>query len=229
MKKRLICIFIILVIISAGASADVVLKHRLRKSQDKIEQSNTNKENSPRIQEEAKKEETKHEDAKSQNEKAVEDKYNEGYEAFNNNKYSEAVKIEDEVIDKNADYYKAYSVKGIAQCYSHKYEEGMANIDKALSIKPDYGYGRFNKALAYELYGYYDEALSWYNKALEVEKYVWSYYGIASIYGRRGDVENTVKYLRTAMDMDSDVKAVAKHEKDFDNVRGNKEFDELVK
>ncbi|WP_415875492.1 tetratricopeptide repeat protein [Clostridium sp.] len=105
----------------------------------------------------------------------------------------------------------------------------MKNIDKALNINPNYGYGRFNKALAYELYGHYDEALSWYDKALEVEKYVWSYYGKASIYGRRGDVANTVKYLKIAIDMQESVKEEAKKEKDFDNVRNSKEFMELVK
>ncbi len=45
----------------------------------------------------------------------------------------------------------------------------MKNIDKSLDIKPDYGYARFNKALAYELYERFDEALKWYDKALDIE------------------------------------------------------------
>lgn len=105
----------------------------------------------------------------------------------------------------------------------------MCEIDKALQIKQDYGYGRFNKALAYELYGHYDEALNWYDRALAVENYVWSYYGIASIYGRRGDVPNTVKYLKAAIDISAQVKNVAKEEEDFKNVRESKEFQALVK
>ena len=88
--------------------------------------------------------------------------------------------------------------------------EAMSDIDKSLSINPDYGYGRFNKALTYELYGKFDEALEWYNKALEIEDYVWTYYGIASIYGRRGDVYNAVEYLKKAIEINSAVKEEAK-------------------
>lgn len=175
-------------------------------------------------------EKKKQEDAlKLEKQKAIEDKYQKGYEAFQNKKYSDAIKIEDEVIAEDDTFYKAYNVKGIAQCYDKKYLDGMKNIDKALELKPEYGYARFNKALAYELYAKYDDALKWYDKALEVENFVWSHYGKASIYGRRGDVENTVKNLKTAIDMDPTVKDIAKDEVDFNNVRNSKEFQELIK
>ncbi|MPN00484.1 hypothetical protein SDC9_147679 [bioreactor metagenome] len=105
----------------------------------------------------------------------------------------------------------------------------MKNINKALEISPNYGYALFNKALTYELYDKYDEALKWYDKNLEVENYIWSYYGKASIYGRKGDVKNTVKYLKIAIEMDKVVKEEARVERDFDNVRQSKEFQELIK
>ena len=123
---------------------------------------------------------------------------------------------------------KEYS-KTIALCYSSNYEEGMKNIDEALKLNPDFGYARFNKALAYELYGKYDEALYWYDKDLEIEKYVWSYYGKASIYGRRGDVSNTVKFLKMAVDISPDIKSIARDEKDFDPVKNSREFQEVIK
>lgn len=158
----------------------------------------------------------------------LEEKYKKGYDAFHSRKYENAIKIENEVIAEDKNFYKAYSIKGIALCFNGNYEEGMKDIDKALEINPDYGYGRFNKALAYELYRHYDEALMWYDKALAVESYIWSYYGKASIYGRRGDIENTVKYLKIAIDMDASVKKLAKEERDFNNVRESKEFKEIV-
>jgi tetratricopeptide (TPR) repeat protein len=161
-------------------------------------------------------------------EKQLEAKYQEGYNAFASKEYSTAIQIEDEIIQQDPTFYKAYNVKGIAQCFSNNFEGGMANIDKSLQLKPDYGYALFNKGLAYELYGHYDDAIKWYNKDLEVEEYVWSYYGISSIYGRRGDVTNTVKYLKLALDIDPVVKVVAKTEKDFNNVRNSKEFQALI-
>lgn len=159
---------------------------------------------------------------------SLEADYNKALGVFFNGEYENAIKMAEEIIKKDINFYKAYNIKGIALCFYHNYDEGMKNINKCLSINPDFGYGRFNKALAYELYGHYDEALIWYDKALEVENYVWSYYGKASIYGRRGDVENTVKYLKIAISMDSNVKNEARNERDFDNVRNSKKFKELV-
>jgi tetratricopeptide (TPR) repeat protein len=183
-------------------------------------------------EEEAKKQED--EAKKAEHQKKIEAKYQEGYEAFFSKKYRDAINAEDEVIKEDDKFYKAYNIKGIAQCYasyanSAGYEEGMKNIDKALELKPDYGYARFNKALALELFGHYNDALVWYDKALEVENYEWSYYGKASIYGKEGDAANSVKNLKLAIDINPSVKEAAKIEQDFDNVRNSKEFQSLIK
>ena len=162
-------------------------------------------------------------------EKDEDKKYAEAEKFFSSKQYSDAIAKADEIISKDKEFYKAYNIKGIALCYSNNYEEGMKNIDKALGINSNFGYARFNKALAYELYGKYDDALNWYDKDLEIEKYIWSYYGKASIYGRRGDVENTVKFLKIAVDMSPDIKSIAREEKDFDPVKDSSQFQDLIK
>jgi tetratricopeptide (TPR) repeat protein len=162
-------------------------------------------------------------------EKAKEQKYNESYKAFGEKKYDDTITSADEIIKEDPSFYKAYNIKGIALCYKGDFQEGMKNIDKALQLKPDFGYARFNKALAYELHGDYDEALTWYDKNLEVENYIWSYYGKASIYGRRGDTENTVKYLKIAVSMSPDIKNTAAKEEDFNPVKDSKEFQDIIK
>ena len=147
---------------------------------------------------------------------------------FNERNYEKTIEKANEIINQFPESYKAYNIRGIAKAYNGDFHEGMKDIDKALDLNSEFGYARFNKALNYELYGEYDNALTWYDKALEVEDYVWSYYGKASIYGRRGDVENTIKYLKIAISMDSSVKDEAKTESDFDNVRDSKEFQDLI-
>ena len=147
---------------------------------------------------------------------------------FNEGNYEKTIEKANEIIDKFPKSYKAYNIRGIAKAYNGNFQEGMDDIDKALELNSDFGYARFNKALNYELYGEYDKALIWYDKALEIEDYVWSYYGKASIYGRKGDVENTIKYLKIAISMESAVKDEAKTEADFDNVRDSKEFQDLI-
>lgn len=156
------------------------------------------------------------------------DMYNIAYTEFFSHNYSDSISKADELIEEFPDSYMGYNIRGIAKAYNGDFEGAMSDIDKALSINSHYGYGLFNKALTYELYGQLDNALEWYNKALEVEDYVWTYYGIASIYGRRGDSESTVKYLKKAIDMDISVKAEAETESDFDPVRNTEEFKKLI-
>lgn len=154
--------------------------------------------------------------------------YNSAYTTFFTGDYAGAVSKSDEIVKEFPESYMGYNIRGIAKAYNGDFNGGMSDIDKSLSIKPDYGYGRFNKALTYELYSQFDNALEWYNKALEIEDYVWTYYGIASIYGRRGDVSNTVEYLKKAVDIESAVKEEARTESDFNPVRNSKEFKELI-
>ncbi|AJA49688.1 TPR repeat-containing protein [Clostridium pasteurianum DSM 525 = ATCC 6013] len=184
------------------------------------------------VREESKNKEDKNKKQLDAKRKELDDLCEQGYNDFEAKKYAEAIEKENQVLTQDPDNYRAYTIKGIAICYSkltsENYKEGIKEIDKALEIKSDYGYALFNKALAFELYGYYDEALIWYDKDLAVENRVWSYYGKASIYGRRGDVTNTVKNLKIAIDMQNNIKDVAKEETDFDNVRDSYEFKQLV-
>lgn len=229
--KHKIILFIILSVIGVGSivydrnKKEVVQIDKTIKNEKQTLELNS-KETLKQNEEQKKKENEKI--AEETRIKTLDEECQKAYDIFGDKNYEEVIKICDEVIKKDANFYKAYNIKGIALAYNNKYQEGMKNIDKALLIKPDFGYARFNKALAYELYGHYEEALTWYNKALEVEKYVWSYYGIASIYGRRGDASNTVKYLKMAIEISADVKEEAKNEADFNPVRETKEFIELI-
>lgn len=154
--------------------------------------------------------------------------YNEAYKLFFSHEYSKAINKANDLVSKFPGNAMGYNIRGISKAYNGDYEGGMSDIDKSLNINSNYGYARFNKALTYELYGNMDKALEWYNKALEIEEYVWSYYGIASIYGRRGDVDNTMIYLNKAIKLDPAVKEVAKTEHDFEPVKNAKEFRNAV-
>lgn len=175
-------------------------------------------------------EETAAENAAKEKAARLEVKAQEGYDLFFDKKYDSAIAAENAVIAEDPTFFKAYYIKGITQCYAGKYEEGSKNIDKALELSPDDYMARFNKALSLELYKYYDEALVWYQKSLEVAKGQgeWSYYGIASIYGRRSNVADTVKYLKLAIDINPDIKNDAKTESDFNSVKNSKEFKQLI-
>ena len=164
----------------------------------------------------------------NQKQENLENKWKRGYDQFFKKEYNQAIETERQVVQEDPAFYKAYAVEGIALAYSGNFEKGMQQIDLSLKLNPNYGYARFNKALANELYEHYDDAITWYNKALEVEKFEWSYYGIASIYGRKGDILNTVKYLKLAIEINPSVRNTAKNEVDFNNVRESPEFKKLI-
>ena len=156
------------------------------------------------------------------------DLYNEAYTLFFSHEYTNAISKANDLISKFPNNAMGYNIEGIAKAYNGDYYGGLNDINKSLEIDPNYGYARFNKALTYELYENMDEALKWYNNALEIEEYVWSYYGISSIYGRRGDINNTMIYLNKAIQMDDSVKEVAKVEHDFDPVKNFEDFKKAV-
>lgn len=184
------------------------------------EQRITIEENNKKIEEQKQKEERQ---------RALEDKNNNALSLFNSYKYDNAISISEEVIKEDPQNYTAYNIKGISLCYKSKFEEGMKNIDKALELKGDYSLAIFNKALAYELFAHYSEALEWYHKALQTDKNVWSYYRMASIYSRQRDAANAIKNLKMAIDKSADIKEEAAKDADFNNIRESKEFQELIK
>ena len=161
--------------------------------------------------------------------------YNDARNTFDEGNNSGTIEKANAIIAKFPESYKAYNIRGFAKVFSISFDEGMKDIDKALTIKPNYGYGLYAKAFNYELHDKFDDALVYYDKSLAIEDYMWTYYGKASIYGRRGDVANTVANLKKAIEVEgakgneSGVKKVARDEKDFNPVRGNAEFEALIK
>lgn len=208
-------------------------KMKIEKSYYKQEQyigNNNEKNNSSEVLIENNTSEESQEDEDKDNKFSYEEEklYDDAYNLFFSNKYEEAVKKSDELVNQFPSNPKGYNIRGIAKAYNGDFDGGLKDINKALEIDSNYGYALFNKGLTYELYGKMDEALKWYNKDLEIEDYEWTYYGIASIYGREGNVPNTIKYLKKAIEINPLVKDEAKTEEDFNPVRESQEFNKLI-
>ncbi|QSO47191.1 polysaccharide deacetylase family protein [Alicyclobacillus mengziensis] len=159
--------------------------------------------------------------------------YESGAKAFSSHDYQAAIADETQAITQDTGNYAAYTIKGIALCYAGHYNEGMSAINEALQLQPSYGYGLFNKALGLELYGHYDEAIATYKTAIPLGNgqwwKAWAYYGIASIYGRRGDVQHVAQYLKQAEAISQSTKVAARTEKDFNPVRSSPVFQALLR
>lgn len=198
--------------------------HELKSTENQNNSENTNKANN--------------ENKVDEKEKALDDKYNAAYQKFRDKSksYEETIKDLDGIINEDANYFKAYTLKGISQVYLSStygngdlYEKGMQSIDKALEINPNYGYGVFNKALAYELFAKYQDALEWYEKSIKLDNYIWSYYGAAKIYCRNRNQDKCIEYLKIAISKDNKVKEEIEKDKVFNNIRETEEYKNLMK
>ncbi len=156
--------------------------------------------------------------------------YEQGLDLYYEKNFSEALNLFNKALAIDPACYQALNAKGATLAFQGKYDEGLTLIKQALALKPDFVYGHFNLGLANELAGRWDPAISAYLQAIQLDnKDVWSYYGIASIYGRFGNTEKVLEYLEQAININPEVKEDAREEHDFDPVRQDPRFQELVR
>jgi len=83
---------------------------------------------------------------------------------------------------------------------------------------------------AYFLKGETDKAIRVLQRAIEVDQnYATSYYNVACIHAVKGQKGMALEYLKKAMTLDPNYKEKAKRDKDLGSLRGEKEFDEMIK
>ena len=154
----------------------------------------------------------------------------EGFKAFKAKNYQQAIGYYDKALKKEASNVQALNGKGVALAFSGKPKEGLKYINKALQIKPNYWTAYFNAGLANELAGNYTAAILAYKKIIAHDaKNTWSHYGIACAYGQMGNAPVAVKHLKNAIGLDKNVKIKARTEKDFNKIRKDKRFLEVIK
>ena len=156
--------------------------------------------------------------------------YDQGLKLYYQRQFPEALKLFNQALAIDPLCYEALNAKGATLAFQGNHDQGLALIQQALDLNPVFVYGHFNQGLANELAGRWDIAIVAYQKALQLDnRDTWSYYGIASVYGRQGNIDKVLEYLQPAITLDPDVKEVARDEKDFAPVQKDPRFQALVK
>lgn len=156
--------------------------------------------------------------------------YDQGLKHYYAREFPEALALFNQALALDPACYQALNGKGATYAFQGRYDEGIALIEQALRLNPSFAYAHFNLGLANELAGRWDAGIKAYSDAIRLDANdPWSYYGIASIYGRRGNVAKVLEYLRPAIALESEVKAVARTEQDFAPVQKDPDFQALIK
>lgn len=162
--------------------------------------------------------------------------YQKAYADYAANKYDAAIAICNDALSTNKDCFWAYNLKGISVYFSNGNSAAkscLELIDKSIAINPNYSYGYFNKGLIQKGLKEWDEAVSDFNKVLELKPGdTWSYYGIATVYADSGKNDLALQYLKLAIDTDpTGVKAQIHDDmqRHFSKLKDNPAFQNLIK
>jgi superkiller protein 3 len=180
----------------------------------------------------------RYEEAISSYDKAVEFKpdyhqawYNRGISLDNLGRYEEAISSYDKAVEFKPDYHQAWYNRGNSLGNLGRYEEAISSYDKAVEFKPDLHEAWYNRGISLGKLGRYEEAISSYDKAVEFkpDKHE-AWYNKACSYSLQGNIEQAIENLKTAISLNLDkYREMAKTDSDFDAIREDERFQELIK
>jgi tetratricopeptide (TPR) repeat protein len=108
-------------------------------------------------------------------------------------------------------------------------KEAIAEYQKVSEITPDFAEALNNLAVAYMAQGEYAGALSLFRKIMELQPdSVMARYNIACVYARQGKIEESVDWLKKAVEKGFKDWDVLKTDRDLKNIRGSSYYKKLV-
>jgi serine/threonine protein kinase len=96
------------------------------------------------------------------------DFYRQGYELWNQGRFTEALAAYDKSIQLNPNYADAYAGRGASLSSLDRYSEALAAIDRAIQLNPDNTYSWSIRGYALENLGRHGEALKSYETAIQL-------------------------------------------------------------
>ncbi len=143
--------------------------------------------------------------------------------------YEEAIVAYEKAIELKPDNPNAWYNKGTALVDLQRYEEALVAYEKATELKPDKLEAWNNKGVTLGKLQRFEEALTAYEKAIELEpddSDVW--YNKACLHSLTGSSELAIQALKHSIDLNVTYREEAKTDSDFDNIRDDQEFKQLI-
>lgn len=113
---------------------------------------------------------------------------------------------------------------------SGRYGGAITAFDKVIKANPNNHEAFYNKGNALFLLKRYDEAITAYDNALKINPdYDTALYNKACSYSLKGDTLNALDFLKEAIALNPNLQDSAKNDSDFDNIRQDPLFQNLMK
>jgi tetratricopeptide (TPR) repeat protein len=155
--------------------------------------------------------------------------YNRGNALFNLGRFEEAIASYDEALKLKPDKDEAWYGRGNALFNLGRFEEAISSFNNALKFKPDLHEAWFNRGNALGNLGRYGEAITSYDNVLKIKSdYHEAYYNKACTYALQDNIPLVLDNLKQAINLDSKYLEMAKTDTDFDNIRNDSRFINLL-
>lgn len=105
----------------------------------------------------------------AQSQQTAEDWYNEARTLYNQSKYDEAIRANDEAIKLNSSEPKYWNIKGNALGMQGKYDDAIEAFDEAVRLDPNYATAWYNKGVALGNLGAHENALMAFDEAIRLD------------------------------------------------------------
>lgn len=144
--------------------------------------------------------------------------------------YPEAVESYNKAIAIRPNQVQAWYNRGNALTALRHYEEAVKSYNEAITIEPSKHEAWINRGIALTKLQRYKEALASYNQATTIRPNLHQvYYNKACNYALQNNLELTIENLKKAIELfPKKYQQLAKNDRDFDKVRNEKRFQDLL-
>lgn len=147
----------------------------------------------------------------------------------NLDKYKEAVNSFDRAVEINPDLEEVWANKGITLSKLNKLEDAIECWDRVLEINPKNEIACIVKGEMLSHLERYDEAIECCEKALEIDpNFDGTWYYKACFESKIGNADDAITSLKKAIEINDECIERANREKDFDNIKDDKRFTQLL-
>ncbi len=145
-------------------------------------------------------------------------------------RYEQAIGSYDKAIEIQATKHQAWYNRGNVLAEIERYEEAIYSYEQAIKIKPDKYEAWINRGVSLSKLQHYEEAIDSYDQAILIKPDTSeAYYNKACIYALQSNIKPALQYLTKVIEQyPNRYKHLAKSDPDFDQVRGDKRFQDLI-